>query len=231
MGMAIGQMRKIGHRTNVEICRVKARRIMWWGSSGSDSNNKKGVPLNFFDWGSYQILGTARSGTVFRAVLNRKMVALKLCDLWQNPQIEAKLTNEVCVYNSLRSLQGIFIPKLRAAGYTAAGFFIIATDIARMPIEDAGFLSAQACQVIQQAIHHQDFIHGDIRLKYSSQRQWCANIIDFAFAGSEFSVSSLGAKHGQRTEFKNQYLQVPSRYSSHYHQRCCHYYRRRCCGF
>lgn len=97
--------------------------------------------------------------------LHGEMVALKICDLWQHPDYEKELLNEVEVYHALKDLQGNFIPRLKGAGYTAGGLFTIATDIVGTPLEDVESLSEQERLVIQRAlssIHRYDFVHDDI---------------------------------------------------------------------
>jgi hypothetical protein len=59
--------------------------------------------LELFDWDSFRVLdvlGYGRSGKVFKAILRRETVALKICDLWQHPVYEEELINEVEVYHA-----------------------------------------------------------------------------------------------------------------------------------
>ena len=77
---------------------------------------KDDISLEIFNWMTFQslgVLGTGRSGTVFKTVLNKRTVALKL---YERPEIESELVNEVQVYNDLKDLQGISLPTLRAVG-------------------------------------------------------------------------------------------------------------------
>ena len=149
--------------------------------------------LEFFDWGSYKVLdvlGKGRSGTVFKAILHGEIVALKVCDLWQHPDYEKELLNEVEVYHALKDLQGYCIPRLKGAGYTAGGLFAIATDIVGSPLEDVESLSDQELRIIQSAllsIHQHGFVHKDIHcnnilVKYNGNK-FHASFIDFAFSG------------------------------------------------
>ncbi|CAG8557553.1 4427_t:CDS:2 [Paraglomus brasilianum] len=164
------------------------------------------VPLEFFDWGSFRvlnILGKGHTGTVFKAILHGEMVALKICDLWQHPDYEKELLNEVKVYNALKDLQGDCIPRFKGAGYTAGGLFAIATDIVGRPLEDVESLSKQEHLVIQTAlesIHHHGFVHNDIcedniLIKHDGC-QFYAFFIDFAF-------SKQGCQHDFQKEMKS----------------------------
>ncbi|CAG8659745.1 17352_t:CDS:2, partial [Funneliformis caledonium] len=189
-----------------------------WGRKGGKRNRvmarpnhpsnreEEHVPLEFFDWGSFRVfnvLGTCRTGTVFKAILHGELVALKICDLWQHPDYEKELLNEVEVYNALKDLQGDCVPRFKGAGYTAGGLFIIATDIVGRPLEDAESLSDQEYLVIQTAlssIHRHGFVHNDIRkenilIKRSSYKFY-ASFIDFAF-------SKQGCKRDFQKEMKS----------------------------
>jgi tRNA A-37 threonylcarbamoyl transferase component Bud32 len=161
------------------------------------------VPLVFFDWGSFRvvdILGYGRSGTVFKAILHGETVALKICDLWQHPDYEEELLNEVKVYYALKDLQGCCIPRLKSAGYTAGGMFAIATDIVGSPLEDEERLNAEECRIIRTAlscIHDHGFVHNDIDrdniLIKRDGYQTYAFLIDFALS-----------KKGCKRDFQNE---------------------------
>lgn len=170
--------------------------------SGHSSNGGEGdVPMEFFDWGSFKILdvlGRGRTGTVFKAILHGEVIALKTCDLWQHPDYEKEVLNEVQVYHALEDLQGYCIPRFKGAGYTAGGLFVIATDIVGSPLEDAESLSDQERLVIQTAlssIHRHGFVHHDVRLDNilirRSGRQFHASLIDFAFSKQGFQRDFL----------------------------------------
>ena len=95
--------------------------------------------LGFFEWESYKILsllGRGRTGSVYKATLHGEIVAFKVCDLWQHPEYKEELLNELDVFHALRDLQGVCIPSLVDAGYTAEGLFAIATTIAGTPLGD-----------------------------------------------------------------------------------------------
>ena len=63
------------------------------------------------------ILGEGRSGRVFQAVWRGQTVAVRICDLYQKPQYEEEVLTKAAVYNTLKSLQGYCVPRLRVAGY------------------------------------------------------------------------------------------------------------------
>ncbi|CAG8647187.1 11077_t:CDS:2, partial [Paraglomus occultum] len=174
--------------------------------SHSSNREEEHVPLEFFDWGSFRVLnvlGMGCTGTVFKAILHGEQVALKICDLWQHPDYEKELLNEVEVYNALKDLQGDCVPRFKGAGYTAGGLFTIATDIVGRPLEDAESLSDQEYLVIRTAlssIHHYGFVHNDIHreniLVKRTSHQFYASFIDFAF-------SKQGCQHDFQKEMKS----------------------------
>ena len=171
--------------------------------SHPSNGEEEHTPLEFFDWGSFStlgVLGTGRTGTVFKAILYGEVVALKICDLWKHLDYEEDLLNEVKVYHALKNLQGYCIPKFKGAGYTAGGLFAIATDIVGSPLEDVKSLSDQEDIVIQTAlssIHCHGFVHNDIRedniLIRRNGCQFSAFFIDFAFS-----------KQGRPRDFQNE---------------------------
>ena len=176
------------------------------GDDGDDDDGNGGeelIPLEFFDWDSFStlsVLGTGRSGTVFKAILHGEMVALKICDLWQHPHYKKELLNEVKVYHALKDLQGYCIPRFKGAGYTAGGLWATATDIVGSPLKDVKSLSDQERLVIQTAlssIHRHGFVHNDIRkdniLIKRDGSQFSASFIDFAFS-----------KQGRRRDFQKE---------------------------
>ncbi|KAF8648911.1 hypothetical protein AX16_006133 [Volvariella volvacea WC 439] len=176
-----------GQQPTLFQCLVHLTRLARDADAGEEH-----APLEFFDWGSFRVLsvlGSGRTGTVFKAVLHGEVVALKICDLWQHPDYEKELLNEVEVYHALKDLQGDCVPRFKGAGYTAGGLFIIATDIVGRPLEHAKSLSDEERQVIQRAllsIHRHGFIHNDIRedniLIERNGHQFYASLIDFAFS-------------------------------------------------
>ena len=158
------------------------------------NKREKGLGLVMFDWSAFdthKVLGAGRTGTVFEATLFGEIVALKICDLWQHPDYLEELLNELEVYYALRDLQGICIPTLVDAGYTAGGLFAIATSIAGTPLtdKDVESLSKQERRVIRRAlslIHLHGYVHGDIRedniLIERSGQQFSACFIDFGYS-------------------------------------------------
>lgn len=147
--------------------------------------------LEDFGWDSFDVidvLGNGRCGTVFEAVLRGEKVAFKLCDLWQYPEYEKEIFTEVKTYMSLEQLQGRTIPKLKGAGYTAGGFFAIATEIAGSPIEVEELSDQERNEIVKALsdIHDHGILHKDIRpeniLIQRHRDGFKAMFIDFAFS-------------------------------------------------
>ena len=66
---------------------------------------------------------------MLEAALRRERVTLKLCDLWQHPELEEEILTEVTGYMALEQLQGHTIPKFKGTGYTAGGLFAITIEM------------------------------------------------------------------------------------------------------
>lgn len=157
-----------------------------------DDGDSKGIlRLEDFGWDSFDVidvLGNGRCGTVFKAVLRGEKVAFKLCDLWQYPQYEKEMLTKVKTYMSLEQLQGRTIPKLKGAGYTAGGFFAIATEIAGSPIEVEELSDQERNEIVKALsdIHDHGVLHKDIRpeniLIERHRDGFRVMFIDFAFS-------------------------------------------------
>ena len=83
------------------------------------SAKTEATQLQRFGWNAFHItgvLGSGRSGKVFKATFQQEEVALKICDIWQHPEYEAEMLNKVAVYRHLKGLQGHRIPKFKGAG-------------------------------------------------------------------------------------------------------------------
>ncbi|KAJ2351698.1 hypothetical protein GGH92_001686 [Coemansia sp. RSA 2673] len=62
------------------------------------------------------LLGTGRSGAVYRGKFNGAPVAFKLCPISNPAMVVAEVHNEVTIYNTLSDLQGHDIPRLFCHG-------------------------------------------------------------------------------------------------------------------
>ena len=51
-------------------------------------------------------------------------MVVKIADIFKHPELELELTHEGDVYERLRALQGVVIPRLVAYGRFAEGFFV-----------------------------------------------------------------------------------------------------------
>ncbi|KAF9090915.1 hypothetical protein BGX27_002120 [Mortierella sp. AM989] len=110
----------------------------------TDANAVKKVSLDNYEM--QEVLGRGRSGCVFKAKWREEFVAVKICDLYKHSDMEIEMRTEVAVYDTLRPLQGICVPRLKEAGYYG-GLFIIAMEVAGFPLDTAP-LSLQDLQEI-----------------------------------------------------------------------------------
>ncbi|KAI9241659.1 MAG: hypothetical protein BYD32DRAFT_405221 [Podila humilis] len=132
-----------------------------------------------------ELLGEGRTGRVFRAMWQGEPVALKVCDLYKNPEYEDEILTEVAAYKALEALQGVCIPRFKTAGYDG-GIFAIAMEIAGSPMEVDKLSYQERLKIVDSLslIHQHGILHNDIRLynvlvcRYNNEFQVC--FIDFA---------------------------------------------------
>ncbi|KAG0319570.1 hypothetical protein BGZ99_005013 [Dissophora globulifera] len=112
-----------------------------------------------------EVLGEGRSGRVFQAQWRGELVALKVCDLWQNPEYEVEMLAEVATYKTLAPLQGDCIPRFKIGGYDG-GIFAIVTEIVGSPLEVDELSQEERWKVVDKLslIHTYGILHNDIRL-------------------------------------------------------------------
>ena len=145
----------------------------------------------------HSALGRGRSGTIFKTTLRGEVVALKICNLWQHPQYEREMINEVAIYRAFEDQQGLWVPRLKGAGYTAGGLFVVATEIACWPLEEVEILSYPERRAIQRAltfIHGYGFVHNGIS----------KNNILINSSGSVFFIDFTFAALGSLKEFRRE---------------------------
>jgi serine/threonine protein kinase len=111
------------------------------------------------------VLGEGRCGKVFEGTLRGERVAIKLCDLWQHPELHDEMLREAGVYVELGKLQGRGIPELKGVGYTAGGLLALMTEFGGSPMEVEN-LNDQKRRMIKgvlASIHGEGYLHGDLR--------------------------------------------------------------------
>ncbi|KAF8942342.1 hypothetical protein BGZ47_006567, partial [Haplosporangium gracile] len=91
-------------------------------------------------------------------------VAMEKCDIWNERPVMEELRHEAIVYQALRSLQGLCIPRLRIARIADAMEMLLVTDfmvpnICQERLEDS---DQEKIRAILSAIHGQGVVHGDI---------------------------------------------------------------------
>ncbi|KAF9199712.1 hypothetical protein BGZ59_003739, partial [Podila verticillata] len=112
-------------------------------------------------------------------------VALKICDLYKNPEYEDEILSEVAAYKALAVLQGVCIPRFKTAGYDG-GIFAIAMEVAGSPMEVDKLSYRERLKIVDSLslIHQHGILHNDIRLynvlvrRYNNGFQ--VRFIDFA---------------------------------------------------
>jgi tRNA A-37 threonylcarbamoyl transferase component Bud32 len=140
------------------------------GKRGAPDNKQlnRELKLEKFDWDSFEmadVLGEGRCGKVFEGTLRGERVAIKLCDLWQHPELHDEMLREAGVYVELGKLQGRGIPELKGVGYTAGGLFALMTEFGGSPMEVEN-LNDQKRRMIKgvlASIHGEGYLHGDLR--------------------------------------------------------------------
>ena len=145
--------------------------------------------LNYFDFHKKDVLGFGHSGIVRKVEWCGEEIALKISDISQHPEFKKELLNEVATYNTLKELQGKYIPILKAAGYLWDHMhFGIATEIVGTAIEVELLEYAERLEIIRalSAIHHYGILHNDIReeniLIQHGSDGFRVSFIDFAFS-------------------------------------------------
>jgi serine/threonine protein kinase len=158
---------------------------------GNIDLNRRELRLERFGWDGFEVtnaLGQGRCGNVFEGTLRGEKVVIKLCDLWQHPELHKEMLREARTYVELGKLQGHGIPKLKGVGYTAGGLFALMTEFAGWPIkaENLDDKKRQMIVGVLASIHAEGFLHGDLRCEniliehYNDDPR--ITFIDFGFA-------------------------------------------------
>ena len=114
-------------------------------------------------------------------------MAVKICDLYKQPQYEEEVLTEVAVYNTLKAIQRHCIPQFMFAGYDG-GLFVIVTEIGGFPLELDMLSHEERLNIVNQlsCIHSYDILHNDIRLDNILMREFDGGFktyfIDFALS-------------------------------------------------
>ena len=109
-------------------------------------------------------LGSGRCGTVIRTKLKKRMVALKIADLWKDPALYVPIKNEISMYRKFQDLQGSFIPTLIWDGHFGSNLYGLATSIEGepLPVRLTRNIKLGALRCLR-AIHQKGYAHGDVR--------------------------------------------------------------------
>jgi predicted Ser/Thr protein kinase len=172
--------------TNIRITRSITKRK--FDQVGFDQNQLQKdddrVPGDFhLDIDRIKYIGDGSSGKVFKDFYHGIEVALKICDIYNNPQGLDQILHEVIVYNHLRDLQGVLIPRLIFSGYST-GIFILATSFIRGSYFDEEIINNARLKKPLQMLKNYGVEHGDLKpenilVRHDDQSIW---IIDFGMA-------------------------------------------------
>jgi tRNA A-37 threonylcarbamoyl transferase component Bud32 len=158
---------------------------------GNKELNRGELRLEKFGWNSFEVtddLGEGRCGNVFEGTFRGEKVVIKLCDLWQHPELHDEMLREARTYVELGKLQGHGIPKLKGVGYTAGGLFALMTEFGGWPIEVENLNDEKRKMIlgVLASIHGEGFLHGDLRCENILIEHYHNNpritFIDFGFS-------------------------------------------------
>ncbi|KAI9241658.1 MAG: kinase-like domain-containing protein [Podila humilis] len=157
-----------------------------------------------------ELLGEGRTGRVFRAMWQGEPVALKICDLYKNPEYEDEILTEVAAYKALEALQGVCIPRFKTAGYDG-GIFAIAMEVAGSPMEVDKLSYRERLKIVDSLslIHQHGILHNDIRL-YNVLVCRCDNGFHVHFI--DFAQSR---RNCNELELKNEMIKLKSTSTCH----------------
>ena len=154
--------------------------------------------LDYFSLDRQEVLGHGRTGWVMKACWQGEEVAVKVCDTWKQPDIEKELLNEVKIYNVLEDIQGLYIPRLKTAGYAWGNMlFAIATEIVGVSIRGMSLRDVELQKIVEalSAIHHHGILHNDIHkdniLIQPDNGGFRVSFIDFALSERTFDEKIL----------------------------------------
>ncbi|XP_071042905.1 uncharacterized protein [Parasteatoda tepidariorum] len=194
-GVAYGkQERNSQKRTwNEEEKEVDTKKM----SKNNDNNQLCCNRFNITDF-----IAEGRHGSVFKILnfQNLPFVAKCLPDKC-NEDIIREFKNEIFIYEKLKNLQGIVVPKFhfngRIDGWRDA---IIIEQLQAAPISKFDYLTKKdklAITVSLKQIHNEGIIHGDIRRENIMINQSKAYFVDFALS-----------REGSSEDFKNEMIQL-----------------------
>ncbi|KXZ53565.1 hypothetical protein GPECTOR_6g482 [Gonium pectorale] len=108
-----------------------------------------------------QFLAEGRTGRVLTGVIGGQPAAVKVADLYKQPEARAEMQIEVEIYRRLRSLQGVHIPRLLAYGYIDGWQYFVATSLERPSLESNETWPEDEAATIMSAIRALDKVRRD----------------------------------------------------------------------
>jgi serine/threonine protein kinase len=115
------------------------------------------------------VLGSGRSGTVWKSKLHGRTGALKIVDLYGSDELLGEIVNEINIYvGPLVDIQGKYVPKLLRFGVLHEAFVFIFTSLAGRSFAELEHVTSKEKELALeglQAIHTRGVMHGDVRLE------------------------------------------------------------------
>ncbi|KAG0292197.1 hypothetical protein BGZ96_004431 [Linnemannia gamsii] len=128
----------------------------------SQSRNITRVIVPTFD--CLEVISHDEHAQTYKSSWHGAEVIVKKCDIWNERQVMDELRHEALVYQALRSIQGLCIPRLRIAGVADGMEMLLVTDfvgtnICQERLEDS---DREKIRATLAAIHDLGVVHGDI---------------------------------------------------------------------
>jgi predicted Ser/Thr protein kinase len=138
----------------------------------------------------HQIIGHGQTGGVYEYIHNGESLAIKVCDIYNNREPYRNLRNEIGIYEHLKPLQGILIPRVRFHG-RIGDIYVLAMDRINgvhlnLSIHDNEIANAKINSIVEIlgsfGVEHGDLRKENILVESSENNELKLWIIDFGLA-------------------------------------------------
>ncbi|KAG0277820.1 hypothetical protein BGZ97_009831, partial [Linnemannia gamsii] len=128
----------------------------------SQSRNTTRVVVPTFD--CLELISHDERAQTYKSSWQGCEVVVKKCDIWNERPVMEELRHEAMIYQVLRSLQGLCIPRLRIAGIADGMEMLLVTDFVGNSIcqESLEGSDQEKIRAALSAIHDLGVVHGDI---------------------------------------------------------------------